>query len=77
MRLPWKKTPQEPPSRADTLGYFKDGIYYFHEPFAMPDGNLVEKIDFRIMQAEGISYTEIIEAMTDPHAVIRPAGADD
>lgn len=55
------------------LGYWDGDKWRFKEPFTMPNGDVVRTIDFSQMQIPPeVTRDEVVEALTDPEAVIKP-----
>jgi hypothetical protein len=62
------------------LGHFEGDIWIFNEPFMMPNGAIAKKIDLsqlEIPEGSEISRSDLIHALTDPHAIAVPASDDD
>jgi hypothetical protein len=57
------------------LGAFDGDQWKFFEPYTMPGGQVVEVIDFSIMDLPpGLTREEVVEALTDPEAIVDDEG---
>lgn len=59
------------------LGHWENMVFVFSEPYTMPGGNRVLRVDFsQAVIPEGVTLQEVLEAMTDPAAITTPAEED-
>jgi len=60
----------------EELGYWEGMTWVFYEPFLMPDGHQIRRLDLSQMTipesvlAAGITPADIVYALTDPDAIV-------